>query len=222
MASVPEIKSKIDYSFDESPSLRKDVPTIDNMVKEITDFRIKFGNPSGFVRKYMNEFAGFAAADFVHNLDKRAMDRTQTLEDTRELIREALESEGNKKNWKDKKKEDKETWNNYDALKHLSDLHKNVGAQDQKGLITVEQINETHGELLKGIDKKCGQIRKKVACTEWNDQRHYYPAPEKVEGMFRALIDHHNSCMEHLQSDDKSEEYTANIFKCAARLMFVM
>ena len=44
---------------------------------------------------------------------------------------------------------------------------------------------------------------------------------EVVEALFYALIDHHTECMEYLhQSDTESEEYTAGVFKCAARLMF--
>jgi len=212
------LKNKMNYPFEETPSQRRgegESLTTTEMIKQITRWRNTYNNPQLLTQKQMKDFAKFAAVDFVHNLNKGEMVGTQTWEDTQEVIEEVLKYEGNEQNGKNK--EYTETLNNFKAMKHLFDLHQEM---DKSGLITVQQINKTHGILLNGLHKKCGEIRKKDVFTRWNGNFHKYPAHEEVEGRFYALIDHHTQCMQHLESDDKTEEYTANIFKCAARLMF--
>ena len=208
---------KINYLFEDNPSWRKDnLPTTTEMIREITQWRIRFSNPSESVQKRIDYHAKTAAVDYVHNLNKGEMVGTQTREDTQEVIEKVLESELDEQEGKEK--EHKETRNNFQAMKHLYELHEEM---DRKGLITVQQVNDTHRILLKDLHKDHGKIRTRNVCTRWNGRDHDYPQHEVVEALFYDLIDHHTECMEYLhQSDTESEEYTAGVFKCAARLMF--
>jgi len=137
------------------------------------------------------------------------------------------------------KTEKKKIWNNYDAMNYLSSSSSEA-IEDQLDQLD-QLIPKTHTILFDNFSEKdlklnclyppsykepcnlVGKIRQRPASAEASEYRlaYTYPAPEKIDGMLHALIDHHNSCMKHLlRSNKESEEYTANIFKCAARLMF--
>ena len=208
---------KINYEFEENPPWRRgELPTTTEMVREITQWRKRFANPSGLVQRRIAHYAKIAAVDYVHNLNKGEMVGTQTRADTQEIIEELMVSETFEQEGKGKKF--KETINIFKAMKHLFELHEE---KEKKGLIAVEEINDTHRILLKDLHSNPGKIRETVAFTQWNNEDHYYPPPELVDLLFYALIFHHTECVEYLhQSDTESEEYTENVFKCAARLMF--
>ena len=211
-------RSKIDYPFEENTPWRRDELTTEQMVTKITECRKKFANPSESVQRCIGHHAKTAAVDYVHNLNKGEMVGTQMREDTQEVIEMVLESELDEQEGKEK--EHKETRNNFQAMKHLYELHEEM---DKKGLITVQQVSDTHRILMKDLHRGHGEIRKTNVCTGQNGKgkNHDYPPHEVVEAKFYALIDHYNVCIESVgQLDVESEEYTAGVFKCAARLMF--
>ena len=211
-------RSNIDYPFEEKPSWRKvRLPKITEMIKEITQWRNSFADPSALVQRIIDRHAETAALEYVHNLNKGEMVGTQTLEDTQEVI-DGLKSEPDER--QGKSKEFIETMNNYNAMDHLFELHDDEGIEI-RGSISVQQVNNTHKILLEDIEECRGEIRKKNVWTTWNFKYHDYPPHEVVEAKFYALIDHYNICIESVgQLDVESEEYTAGVFKCAARLMF--
>ena len=191
------------------------MPTTTEMVGEITEWRKRLASPSESVQRRIDHYAKTAAVDYVHNLNKGENVGTQTRQDTQEVIEKVLKSELEREG---EKKEHKETRNNFQAMKYLNELHEQM---QKKGLITVEQVNDTHRILLKDLHRGHGEIRKTNVCTLWNGKDHDYPPHEVVEALYYALIDHHNICIESVgQLDVESEEYTAGVFKCAARLMF--
>ena len=96
------------------------------------------------------------------------------------------------------------------------EFHENM---EMTGLLTVQEISAIHKVLLDKLHPNCGEIRKTVAYTHWNKGVHIYPPPDKVEGLFYTLVDHHNLCMEGRPSIS-SGELTTHIFKSAARLLF--
>ena len=74
--------------------------------------------------------------------------------------------------------------------------------------------------LLQGFHPDCGRIRTREVYTHWQGGRHYYPPPGQAEELFYTLIDHHIERMTEYPCDSNSDEYTAYIFNCAARLLF--
>ena len=208
-------KNKMDYEFEENPPWRKgELPTTTEMVREITQWRKRFANPSKLVQRIIDYHAENAAVDYVHNMSRGEIVGTQTREDTQEVVEKVLKSEPNER--EEEGKEFTETVNNYKAMKHIYKLYK-----EEKGLITIEQVNDTHKILMNGIHKDHGKIRDgDVSCT-WDGEDYTYTLHEFVDSLLHVLIVHHTECIEHLrQLDVESEEYTAGVFRCAARLMF--
>ena len=190
------------------------MPTSSEMMKDITRWRREFARPSESDQKVMDDFATFAAVDYVLNLNEGEM--TQTLEgSTQEIIEEVLKSESGKQ----EVRSIREHVNMYLAMRHLFKFHE----EDKKGSITVPEINVAHEILFRDVPDcdEIGRIREELVYTVWKNRRHWYPAHEEVKGMFSKLILRHNICMEYLrQLDVDSEDYTACVIKCAARLLF--
>ena len=210
-------KCKIDYKFEENPQWRRDeLPTTTEMVREITEWRKRFASPSESVQSRIDYHAKTAAVDYVHNLNKGEMVGTQTRGDTQKVIEEVLNSEPDER--EGKSKDYIETVNIYLAMSHLFELDREM---EKKGLITVQQVSDTHRILMKDLHRGHGEIRKRNACTRWNGKDHDYPPHEDVEAKLYALIDHYNICIESLHRYTvEPEQYTAYVFKCAAGLMF--
>ena len=212
-------KSKISYEFEEKPEWRSVDKSTSAMIDDITacrkEYDEKFKNNS---QPFVKKFTSCMAVDYIQNLNFEEMVGTQTLEDTEEVLSKFIENTKSDSEVQSTQSTEKiETLNTYKAMEKFYKLHE---AMERTGILTVDQINDIHKVLLKGLHPNCGTIRDTVAYTHWNKGPHFYPPPQKVEGLLYALVDHHNICMDACPSDTFSGEYNAYIFKCAARLLF--
>ena len=204
-------KNKISYEFEEKPEWRSADKSTSAMIDDITAWRNENlkNNSQPFV------ITSCMAVDYIQNLNFEEMVGTQTHEDTEEVLKKFIETDSEVQSTQSTEKI--ETLNTYKAMAKFYKLHE---AMERTGILTVDIINDLHKVLLKGLHPNCGTIRDTVAYTHWNEGPHFYPPPQKVEGLLYALVDHHNICMDACPSDTFSGEYTAYIFKCAARLLF--
>ncbi len=194
------------YDFEEKPEWRKESVTTSSMLQQITRWR----------KEYQGTVVGSKAlaqwkVDYVQDMNFGEDVGTQTREDTEAVLKKTNDYEGSDQRWI-------ETINISDAIAKFEEVQKDM---DKSGLITVQQISSVHRQLLTGgLHREPGEIRKTKVYTTWENKIHYYPAPESVEELMYSLIDRHNACISLPPQNKESEEYTAFIFKCAARLMF--
>ncbi len=213
MAGVPAAKSKTSFGFEECPVWRKSCVTTSAMLKDITCWRKNYDNLNEGNEKFLKTFTTTMTIDYLLSLNQDELVGTQTREDTEEVIQKILEEMKSK----DPSQVEKETVNTYTAMKKIFKLNAEM---NDTGLLTVDQINAVHKVLLDSLHPCCGTIRDTQVFTSHDGGLHFYPPPEKVEGLLYALIDHHNISMESLPEDMNSLEYTTKVFKCAARLLF--
>ena len=208
---------KLNFQFDEKPSWReRNIPTTTDMIEQITKRRIEYEELPKHAKEFCTEqFARAMAVDYVHNLNVGEMVGTQSQEDTKEVLKKIFDK--SRFDNESTTRSERETMNTYEALKQFHDKRE---AMNNTGLLTVSEICEIHRVLLKDVHVNCGDIRTTEAYTHWHRIPHYYPPPEKAEVLFYALIDHHNIYIDMCQLDKRSVDYTAFIFKCAARLLF--
>ena len=190
---------------------------IEDIAASRKEYVEKFKNKS---QPFVKKFASCMAVHYIQNLNFEEMAGTQRREDTEEVLKNYME---NTESDSEVLNEEKiETLNTYKAMAKFYELHETM---KRSGLLTVDEINDIHKVLLDGLrqnrGQNCGKLRETPVCTHCKEGGpHFYPAPEKVEGLLYALVDHHNICMDACPHDTSSEEYTAYIFKCAARLLF--
>ena len=186
------------------------------MIDDITAWRKEYNeNFKNNSQPFVKKFTSCMTVYYIQNLNYEEMVGTQTREDTEEVLKKFIEN--TKSDSEVQSTEKIETLNTYKAMAKFYELHE---VMKRTGLLTVDGINDIHKVLLEGLHPNCGKIRDTVAYTQWNKGPHFYPPPQKVEGLLYALVDYHNICMDACPSDTFSRKYTAYIFKCAARLLF--
>ena len=210
---------KLKFQFDEKPDWRDTtLPTTTDMIEQITKRRVEYIKLPEHAKNFCTEqFARAMAVDYIHNLNVGELVGTQSQEDTKEVLKKIFDKSSVDDTGKGATRSERETMNTYEALKLFHKKHEKMA---DTGLLTVPEICDIHRVLLHGVHADCGKIRTKDAYTNWHDGPHFYPSPEEAEALFYALIDHHNVYMETCQLNESSIEYTAFIFKCAARLLF--
>lgn len=195
--------------------------TTSGTIERITRYRLDYeGLPEDSKQFCTQQFARAMAVDYIHKLNVGEAVGTQSKEDTQEILRKIFdESMGGEDDTKrsEKKTEEKETMNTYRAMKLLHEKHKEM---DNTGMLTVQEICGVHKVLLEGLHPDCGNIRTTKTYTRWHGSPFFYPKPEMAKELFYTLVDHHNMYMEACPPDSTTNEYTAYIFKCAARLLF--
>ena len=196
------------YDFEEKPEWRKESATTSSMVQQITRWRKEYQDTVGSLE--VEKALAQRTVDYVQDMNYGEDVGTQTREDTEEVLKESKRYRGSDQRWI-------ETINIFNAIAKFKEVREDM---DKSGLITVQQICSVHKLLLAGLHRNCGEIRKTKVCTTWENKIHYYPDPESIESLIYTLIDHHNVCISSPPKHKDSEEYTAFIFKCAARLMF--
>lgn len=87
------------------------------------------------------------------------------------------------------------------------------------GLLTVQQVCDVHGILMKGLHPNAGKMRNTEAFTTWDNGPYFYPSPERIEDRLYAHIDCHNIYVSSLPPEN-SREKVEYVIKCAARIMF--
>ena len=88
----------------------------------------------------------------------------------------------------------RETWNTFKALHKLVEIHHEM---EETGMITAQQICDTHRVLMDGLHDNAGEIRKTVTYTIRPDgKKYYYTPPDRVEDRLYTVVDHHN---QHIQ-----------------------
>lgn len=196
------------------------------VIKEVAKFRDKYEQlPPGEMPLFRDERITFAmVVNYIHHLNTGELVGTQMKEETREVLLTVLPSQAAEVSLvlplscnECHTAEVKETMNTYAALMHVHSLHHEM---ENTGLLTVQQVCDINGLLLKGIHHNAGVIRKTYAYTNWYHGRHFYPSPEVVEEQFYALIDRHNMRMNVRPHNATTEEDTAYVFNAAARLLF--
>jgi fido (protein-threonine AMPylation protein) len=215
---------KLSFPFEETPKWRdrESITKTSGMIERITKYRLDYeGLPEDSKQFCTQQFARVVAVDYIHNLNLGEMVGTQSKEDTQEVLRKIFdESAGGKDDTiRSEKimKEKLETMNTYRAVKLLHEKHKEM---NNTGFLTVQEICDVHKVLLEGLHRDCGNIRTTETYTHWHGGAFFYPSPEVAKQRFYTLIDHHNTYMKECPPDSTTNEYTAYIFKCAARLLF--
>ena len=186
-----------------------------DMISQVTEWRLAYEKlPENAVKFSTKHFAHAMAVDYIHHSNVGEMVGTQSWHETQDAIESFCD--GGKKVLPTRC-ENLETVNTFEAVKLLHNTHE---AMDNTGLLTVQEICDIHRVLLQGLHPDCGRIHTREVYTHWQGGRHYYPPPGQAEEMFYALIDHHNKRMTECPYARNSDEYTAYIFNCAARLLF--
>ena len=202
------------------------------MVQRITTFRKRYEDLPPAAKKFCEQdFDSAMIVDCVNSYHLNIKDlegHTQIQEGAETILRSLLvkkhdEMENQPAEFEEKKKR---TTNTYRAIKQLHSLHK---GRNHSGKLTVQQVCSVHKVLLGnawdiGVDQKPSEIREMEAYTPWKGGHHFYPSPKDAELRLHALVARHNIYMDrychHVKSDPPTEEDTAYIFKCAARLLF--
>ncbi len=221
------IRSELKFPVSDNPKWRgtNSVRTAE-MIDDIVKFRKDFCDIREEKKiSWLDSFVPIMAVDFVYNVNVGEQVGLQTRAETEEILKPYLKSVvsmesdtpitgSNTPTTLDTKR--RETLNTLKALKKLYDMF--VNEMDSQGFLTVDQVCEVHGVLMKDLHRDAGKIRCTKAFTTWNGV-HFYPEPEKIEGQLYALVDRHNIYVEKLPQKYSREE-VEYIIKCAARIMF--
>ena len=92
----------------------------------------------------------------------------------------------------------RETWNTFKALQKLEEIYHEM---EETGMITVQQICDTHKILMDGLHDSAGEIRKTVTYTIRPDgEKYYYTPPDRVNDRLYSVIDRHNQHMQEIHN----------------------
>ena len=201
ICTIDSMNDELRFSVEERPHWRGGKSSLE-MLGDITEWmkrrKTLMPCPSLFI-------------EFVHQSNIGEDVGTQTKEETTELLRPIKEPTS---------LHETETVNTFRALEAIDELSKDM---DKTGLITVQQICETHKLLMNGLHHNCGKIRDtNVYTTRPDGEIHNYLPPELIENKLYHVIDCHNYHMEQFRKHSDLSTYDKLVFliKCAAWLLF--
>lgn len=200
--------SDLDFEFENRPRWRDPgEPTTDQMVTEIVEFRKRYEELPNYAKQFCTgRFSSIMCVESIKCSYIGGEDLEAECQTKEELQKYATSEEGQK-----------EELNTHKAMKKF---HEEI-LKEMKGSLTVQQVCEVHGILMKGLHPEAGKIRDTPAYTVWKGSRYDYSCPYEVKDKFYGVVDHHYIYIEHLSSLEKfSKEEVVHVFKCAARLLF--
>ena len=216
-------RSELDFKFEDRPkwrSLDSERPTrsTGGMIDDIVQFRTQFRDIPEQGKLFCREnFSPIMAVDCIYHLNIGEKVGTQTKEGTEAIIQSVLDKTASSEGGRGEETEGKETMNTFKAMTKLHEIfHQEM---DSQGLLTVEQVCEVHGVLMKGLHPNAGKPRTTEAYTVWNGCPRFYPDASTARDRLYGLIDCHNIYVSSLPSKYTKQE-VEYVFKCAARLLF--
>lgn len=227
---VPEIVNGLDYELEENPPWRAegDGREVSAMLREVVEMKERYEREglAESERTFCERFAHGMAVDHIYHTNVCESVGTQTYGDTQSAVDDffAAKDKGESPSLSVKETNAmRETKNMCRALERMHKLHTEM---ECSGLLTVDQLLDVHREVLGGLHKNAGELRKRNVMTETLEEgKYFYVRHELVETRLYSVIEHHNIYMEALEKKVKDGHMTAvkkvlYVVKCAAWLLF--
>lgn len=204
-----QVFDSLAFEFKENPRWRrKGMESTAEMLQEISEMKAQFECLVDNEQKVCTR--GMEVA-YVHHSNLGEGVGTQTYEDTQALTDTDPQSTSSR--------DQRETINTFNALRAMEKLDADM---ESSGLLTVDQICNTHAIVLDGLHPEAGKLREITVFTRTDKGIHYYPRPEVAEQELYDVVDRHNIHMEALEKKTKLSklEKVTYVVKCAAWLLF--
>ena len=229
--STSIVASLIDFQVEESPKWRKNtqVPSVEEMVREIVEFQIKWESHKNFfdngrVRKAYRE----CLLHFIYHMNVgkgHGYTSKEAIESCFDILDLILQGSVQRVS-----EEERNTLNILVAYKFLLNgvekPHDSAEIEQLHGLLAVSLIKDAHKLILKDLPlpknyTKPGVFSESERYVEYQGEWYGYQKPENMEESVQTLLDRYNDLMTHcVKEETNSELRVRNMFKTCSWLLF--
>ena len=222
------VASFIDFEADESPKWwGKDtqVLTVKKMIKEITQYQIRWENQNSTDGKIPNQVDRYFLRKFLYHINIEEGHGCDTMEGVQSCLNiDTIISQ------RPLSEKEKETVNLRDAYHYLLNEVKRVEdsgeAKKLHGLLEINLVKHAHKLILKDIElPKCltkpGEFSKGMRCTSFGGEKYFYANPEDLERKVQTLLDRYNDLITYcVKEEENLEDQIYKMFKTCSWLLF--